>query len=95
MNSTRASPVIPGYTFPVKTAISVPDDTFRRVDARAAELGMSRSEFYSRAAERYLTELDGETLTAQINAALADGASEPLPFDARARIAELTKDDDW
>lgn len=79
----------------MKTAISVPDETFRRVDARVAELGMSRSEFFSRAAERYLEELDGETLTAQINEAIAGGADEPLPFDSRARIAELTKDDEW
>ncbi len=95
MTSTRASPVLPGYTFPVKTAISVPDDTFRRVDERASELGISRSEFFSRAAERYLIELDDEGLTAQINAALAGGASEPLPFDPLARLAELTKGDDW
>ncbi len=95
MNSTRASPVLPGYTFPVKTAISVPDDTFRRVDERAAELGMSRSEFFSRAAERYLTELDGELLTAQINAAIARSGQEPAPSGVRERILELTKDDEW
>jgi hypothetical protein len=36
----------------VKTAVAVPDDTFDRVTKRAAELGMSRSEFFTRARPR-------------------------------------------
>lgn len=64
------TPVIPGYTQCVKTAISVPDDTFERASRRAHDLGMSRSEFFSRAASRYLDELDDESLTRQIDDAL-------------------------
>jgi len=62
--------VIPGYTHLVKTAISMPDETFDRVCRRAAALGMSRSEFFARAAKRYLDELDAESLTGQIDTAL-------------------------
>lgn len=51
----------------MKTAISVPDQTFALVTRRANELGMSRSEFFSRAAQRYLEELDSDSLTAQID----------------------------
>jgi hypothetical protein len=51
----------------VKTAISVPDQTFALVTRRASELGMSRSEFFSRAAQRYLEELEADSLTAQID----------------------------
>lgn len=54
----------------MKTAISVPDETFARVDRATAKLGISRSEFYSRAAEHWLRELEGRDLTAAINAAL-------------------------
>lgn len=54
----------------MKTAISVPDRTFTRATHRAEDLGMSRSEFFARAAERYLDELDTESLTGQIDAAL-------------------------
>ncbi|WP_205687340.1 ribbon-helix-helix protein, CopG family [Cellulomonas endophytica] len=36
----------------MKVAISVPDGTFERVVRRAADLGMNRSEFFARAAER-------------------------------------------
>lgn len=33
---------------------------------------MSRSEFFSRAADRYLNELDNDSVTQQINQAVAD-----------------------
>jgi hypothetical protein len=54
----------------MKTAISVPDRTFERASHRARTLGMSRSEFFTRAAERYLDDLDSRSLTDQIDAAL-------------------------
>ena len=70
VRNAPAAPVIPGYTRVVKTAISVPDETFNRVCQRAMALGMSRSEFFARAAQRYMDELDAESLTDQINHAL-------------------------
>lgn len=54
----------------MKTAISVPDETFEKASRRAHELGVSRSEFFSRAATRYLDELDAESITDQINQAV-------------------------
>lgn len=63
----RLYPVILGC---VKTAISIPDDTFVRVEKQAAELGISRSEFFTRAARKYLAELEAESITARINAFL-------------------------
>ena len=55
----------------MKTAISVPDGTFERASRRAQALGMSRSEFFTRAAARYLDELDADSVTEQINLAIA------------------------
>jgi metal-responsive CopG/Arc/MetJ family transcriptional regulator len=55
----------------MKTAISIPDDTFERASRRAHDLGMSRSEFFTRAAAHYLDELDAESVTRQINEAVA------------------------
>jgi metal-responsive CopG/Arc/MetJ family transcriptional regulator len=62
----------------MKTAISVSDETFDRVVRTAADLGMSRSEFFARAAQRYLDELDAQSLTGQIDSALErlDGIDE-------------------
>ncbi len=55
----------------MKTAISLPDDTFRRVDVAAKRLGVSRSEFFARAAERWLESLDDDGTTDAINRAIA------------------------
>ena len=90
--------VIPGYTHGVKTAISVPDETFDRVSRRAVALGMSRSEFFARAAQRYLDELDAESLTSQIDSALGvldtpDKAQEAAVAVSRRVLNGL--DDDW
>ena len=49
----------------MKTAISVPDRDFERFERLAARTGMTRSEFYRRAATRYADELeDTSSLTA-------------------------------
>ena len=70
----------------MKTAISVPDETFARVDRAAARLGVSRSEFYARAAERWLAELDAPSITAEIDAALA-GVTPDREFAGHAAAA--------
>jgi hypothetical protein len=66
----RMFEVIPGYTPVVKTAISIPDETFARAEEHAAALGMSRSEFFTRAVRRYIEHLEAESLTGRINAAI-------------------------
>jgi antitoxin MazE6 len=87
--------VIPGYTKYMKTAISLPDDTYEEATRQAAELGISRSEFFARAARRYLQELAEGSLTDQINKALqaaADDSNAAAAAAGRARLAGL---DDW
>jgi len=93
-----APPVIPGYTDLVKTAISMPDETFDRVCRRAAALGMSRSEFFARAAKRYLDELDAESLTDQIDTALEaiDSPEESQEIAVAVGRRQLSAaGDDW
>jgi len=86
---------IPGYTLFMKTAISVPDETFEQATRRATALGMSRSEFFTRAVRRYLEQLDAESLTQQIDAAVAlirdDDSAEAAVAAGRVR---LTGDED-
>jgi hypothetical protein len=65
----------------VKTAISIPDETFARAEERAAALGMSRSEFYTRAVRRYLEHLDAESLTGRINLALDVAWPDPTAME--------------
>lgn len=80
----------------MKTAISVPDATFEKVEQRATALGVSRSEFYTQAARRYLDELDEQELPEQINAALSlvesDDSNAVAARVGRQRIAELSGD---
>ena len=59
------------YCVRMKTAISLPDDTFRRVEHAAKRLGVSRSEFFARAAERWLDALEDDGTTDAVNLAIA------------------------
>jgi hypothetical protein len=80
----------------MKTAISLPDDTFEQATRQAAELGISRSEFFARAARRYLDELAEESLTQQIDEALAAAGSDDSGAVAVAAGHDrLASENDW
>jgi metal-responsive CopG/Arc/MetJ family transcriptional regulator len=91
----------------MKTAISVPDVLFHEVERRLSELRMSRSEFYATAARAFLDKLESESLTAEIDAAIARIRTDPeaaAAMDreqaewsefASRRLYELTADDEW
>jgi metal-responsive CopG/Arc/MetJ family transcriptional regulator len=80
----------------MKTAISVPDETFEQVERRAGSLGMSRSEFFTRAAQRYLRQLDDESLTADIDGALRLAETDDSGAAAAAAGRRvLAAEDDW
>ena len=81
----------------MKTAISVPDEIFESATRVAAALGMSRSEFFARAAERYIRQIEAESLTSEIDAALArvgsDDSWSAAAASGRRRLARET--DEW
>jgi antitoxin MazE6 len=81
----------------VKTAISVPDETFERADRQAAALGISRSELFTAAMQRYLDQLEEESLTAGINAAIdlagVDDSSSAAATAGRRMLAAA--EDGW
>ncbi len=68
----------------MKTAISLPDDTFRRVEDAAKRMGVSRSEFFAHAAERWLDVLHEDDTTAAINRAISGSQSDHGFVDAAA-----------
>jgi len=51
----------------MKTAVSIPDDLFRRADALADRLGKSRSEIYREALADYLARRDPSAVTTALN----------------------------
>jgi metal-responsive CopG/Arc/MetJ family transcriptional regulator len=81
------------WVLPMKTAISLPDETFRRVDRAAKQLGVSRSEFFARAAEKWLEALDERGTTEAINQALR-GISDEHAFTDAAAAALVAGDSD-
>lgn len=68
----------------MKTAISLPDETFARVEQAAKRLGVSRSEFFATAAERWLDDLDDQRVTDAIDRVLAGAEQDPAFVDAAA-----------
>ena len=82
----------------MKTAISIPDDTFDRVTRTARQLGMSRSELMTKAAIAYLDDLDLGDLTLEIDRVLGlvdidVDADQAVVEASKARLAEI--DDEW
>jgi metal-responsive CopG/Arc/MetJ family transcriptional regulator len=77
----------------MKTAISIPDATFARVEASAARLGVSRSEFFTRAAERWIADLEDAQTTAAIDAVLGD-VEQDVGFVEQA-ASTVAQHSDW
>ena len=79
----------------MKTAVSLPDDIYVQATQRAADLGISRSEFVARAIRRYLDELTAQSLIEQVNDALLAAADDSNAAAAAAGRARLAGQDDW
>lgn len=75
---------------PMEMSISVPEELLRRVDAVARRLGVSRSGFFTQAAERWLEALDDDT-TATINRVISDLPADHSFTDTAA--SALVQDD--
>jgi pimeloyl-ACP methyl ester carboxylesterase len=87
-------PPIPGDINPSwGPARLYPDATFERVEASAARLGVSRSEFFARAAERWIADLEDAETTAAINAVLGDD-DQDIAFVQQAS-STVTQRSDW
>lgn len=68
----------PGYTGPIKTAISVPDELFQKAEIEAKRLKMSRSELYSTALKKFLARMSDDDITRRLNEVYGD---EPATID--------------
>ena len=81
----------------MKVAITVPDEIFDRAEVAASSRGMDRSQFYVRAAERYIAELESEHLVAAIDAVVDVADSDTSARFAVTAGAQLLdgRDDDW
>ena len=78
----------------MKTAISVPDKTYKSAEKLAKKLGTSRSQLYAQAMEEYLLRHDTDAMTEGINAAL-DGIDTALDPALAAAQFQTFKKVEW
>jgi len=74
----------------MKTAISIPDPIFRRAEAAAKRLGLSRSELFTRAAIEFLKAHPPEDITASYDRAFAAPDSDRKLAQQQRRAARAT-----
>ncbi len=77
----------------MKTAVSVPDDLFERVDRLARGAGRSRSEVYSAALREYLARHAPDEITDALDRLVAEMGQGTDPFvDEAVRRTMATSD---
>jgi metal-responsive CopG/Arc/MetJ family transcriptional regulator len=79
----------------MKTAVSIPDKVFKKAEATAKRLKMSRSELYSRAIDAWVDAHSPDAITEAMNAALdqltAEEKEAELAFVRAAAAHTLTR----
>ena len=76
----------------MKTAISIPDMVFEAAEQVAKELGVSRSELYTRAVESFVRVRRDEDVTEALNRVYATEPSDLDPVVAKAQSAALGRE---
>lgn len=77
----------------MKTAISIPDRVFDAAERVAKRLGISRSELYARAVERFVHEHRGDRVTEALDRVYGGLDSTLDPTLVRLQAASLAQDD--
>jgi predicted transcriptional regulator len=67
-----------GYTFGMKTAISIPDELFETAELLVEKLKISRSKLYARAIAEFVANYDNDLVTEQMDQALRE---IEIPYD--------------
>ncbi len=82
-----------GYTFGMKTAISIPDDVYSGAERLARKLRKSRSQLYAEAVAEYLARHDPDAITEAMDRVCEEvGAQgDPAVSAAARRILEHTE----
>lgn len=84
----------------MKTAVSIPDPLFKRAEAKAKKLGISRSKLHQVALEQFLAKDADAEFTRRMNEAVAkdgglDAEDEVWIEHSRRTVEEHLKDDKW
>jgi len=76
----------------MKTAVSMPDELFRRADATARRLRVSRSELYAKAVAEFLKQQSDEAITERLNEVYSRQPAAVDPALHRAQMKTFAKD---
>ena len=77
----------------MKTAISLPDSVFEEAEVLAQQLGLSRSELYTKALQVYLKRYNREQMLLKLNQVYSRESSELDPVMARMQFMSLPRED--
>lgn len=77
----------------MKTAISLPDSVFEEAEALARELGVSRSELYTKALKAYLRKYNRSQILNKLNQVYSQESSELDPVLAKLQFMSLASED--
>lgn len=83
-----------GYTFGMKTAVSIPDDVYDRVERLAGRTKRSRSRLFSDALGEYLARHEGDEVTDAMNAAVEKIGGDYDSF-VSAAASDVLERSDW
>jgi hypothetical protein len=76
----------------MKTAVSVPDDLFRKAEDVARRLRISRSRLYTTAISEFLNRQQCDTVTERLNQVYSKQKAKVDPALHRAQLKSLDKD---
>jgi len=84
-----------GYTCAMKTAISIPDTMFQAAERMARRLGISRSQLFQQAVQRYMEEQRKLGVTEALDEIYGDAraANQIDPVLSRLLLASLPRED--
>lgn len=77
----------------MKTAISLPDPIFEQAEALAQQLGISRSELYTKALQAYLKRHNHDRILLKLNQVYDTESSEIDPAVASMQFMSLPHED--
>lgn len=85
-----------GYTWTMKTAVSIPDPLYERAEKFAHRNKLSRSELYQRALAAYLTDATAAEVTSQLDEVYAGETLRVPHVLRRLQVQALrSQDETW
>ena len=86
-----------GYTYGMKTAISIPDDVFYSAESTAEQLGMARSQLYVKAIKEFIEVHRKDNITERLNTIYSENNSSENEFldISINNLVKAAENDSW